>query len=389
MENAAQQNNAPLDLTNENSSNMLGFTIERSNLIKSLSKLQSFVEKRNTIPILSNIKIASNQAGLNLTVTDMDLVASEEIEAKIQNEGSITVPANTLYDIVRKLPEGSQIKAELDAESSRVLVTSGNSKFTLSYLPADEFPVMSEGELSHTFTLKAKEFLNLIDKTKFAMSTEETRYYLNGVYFHNVEEKIVAVATDGHRLAKVEIDAPEGAKNMPGIIVPRKAVNEISKILENQEEVTISLSDSKIKFNAGKVELLSKVVDGTFPDYQRVIPDNNTKALKINTSALKEAVDRVSTVAADKTKAIKIALSTNNMSLTSQGVEGTSANETVECDYASDELEAGFNSRYLLEMLNLIEGDDSNFQLETPNAPVIVTDTEDETALFIIMPMRV
>lgn len=385
MENAAQQ----IDLTNENSSNMLGFTIERSNLLKSLSKLQSFVEKRNTIPILSNIKITSNQAGLNLTVTDMDLVASEEIEAKIQNEGSITVPANTLYDIVRKLPEGSQIKAELDAESSRVLVTSGNSKFTLSYLPADEFPVMSEGELSHKFTLKAKEFLNLIDKTKFAMSTEETRYYLNGVYLHNVEEKVVAVSTDGHRLAKVEIGAPEGAKDMPGIIVPRKAVSEISKILENQEEVTISLSDSKIKFNAGKVELLSKVVDGTFPDYQRVIPDNNTKALKINTAALKEAVDRVSTVAADKTKAIKIALSTNNMSLTSQGIEGTSANETVECDYASDELEAGFNSRYLLEMLNLIEGDDSNFQLETPNAPVIVTDTEDETALFIIMPMRV
>jgi len=364
-------------------------TIDKSVLLKSVSKLQSIVEKRNTIPILSNIKLEANGGILTLTVTDMDLVASEQIEAEISSEGSLTVPALTLYDIIRKLPEGSKINLEADSASSQVIVNSGSSNFKLSYLPADDFPVMSEGDLTHKFTLPAKSFIKLIDKTKFAMSNEETRYYLNGVYFHVNEGNLKAVATDGHRLASIDLDIPEGANGMPGIIIPRKAVNEISKLLESQEEVQIALSDSKIKFNAGKVELLSKVVDGTFPDYQRVIPENNTKALNISADDFKEAVDRVSTISTDKTKAIKVILSKNNVTLKSQGIEGSSAKEDIVAEYDDEELEIGFNSRYILEMMGQIEAENFSMVFDNPNSPVLVQDPKDSQAVYIVMPMRV
>jgi DNA polymerase-3 subunit beta len=364
-------------------------SIEKNILLKSIAKLQSIVEKRNTIPILSNVKLEAANNALKLTVTDMDLVASEEIEATVNQDGAITVPALTLYDIVRKLPEGSQVNLEIDDGSSRLIVTSGTSRFNLSYLPAEDFPVMSEGTLSHSFKLSADVFLKLIEKTRFAMSNEETRYYLNGVYFHINGSNLRAVATDGHRLASVELELPQGAQEMPGIIIPRKAVNEIGKLLENQEEVTIALSDAKIKFNAGKVELLSKVVDGTFPDYQRVIPENNNKGMAINTESLKSGVDRVSTIAADKTRAVKFALSANKVTLSSQGIEGTSAKEEVDAEYSSDELEIGFNSRYVLEMLGQVESETVRIAFDTPNSPALVTDPSDPTVLFIVMPMRV
>lgn len=364
-------------------------TIEKGTLLKSVSKLQSIVEKRNTIPILSNIKLEASGSSLTLTVTDMDIVASEEIEAEISAQGALTVPALTLYDIIRKLPEGTKINLSADANSSQVVVTAGSSNFKISYLPAEDFPVMSEGELTHKFKLPANKFLSLIDKTKFAMSNEETRYYLNGVYFHLMEGDLKAVATDGHRLASFKIEKPEGAEGMPGIIIPRKTVNEISKLIEGQEEVEIALSDSKIKFNAGKIELLSKVVDGTFPDYQRVIPENNTKTLKISTDDFKEAVDRVSTISVDKTRAIKVELSSNKVTLRSQGAEGSSAKEDIIAEYDDESLEIGFNSRYILEMMNQIESDNFNMVFDNPNSPALVTDPKDPSALYIIMPMRV
>lgn len=380
MENAARKVDSEVSFN---------ITIEKSTLLRSVSKLQSIVEKRNTIPILSNIKLDAGDSSLTLTVTDMDIVASEEIEAEVSAQGSLTVPALTLYDIIRKLSESSKVNLEADSASSQLIVTSGSSNFKLSYLASDDFPVMSEGDLTHKFTLPADIFLRLVDKTKFAMSNEETRYYLNGVYFHLSENKIKAVATDGHRLASFEIDKPQGADDMPGIIIPRKTVNEISKLLENQEEVTISLSDSKIKFNAGKVELLSKVVDGTFPDYQRVIPENNTKVLKISSDDFREAVDRVSTISVDKTKAVKIELNKNKVTLKAQGIEGSSAKEDIVAEYDDDSLEIGFNSRYVLEMMNQIEADNFTMVFDNPNSPALVTDPKDPAALYIIMPMRV
>jgi DNA polymerase-3 subunit beta len=318
----------------------------------------------------------------------MDLVASEQVDANIASQGALTVPALTLYDIVRKLPEGSQVALKADS-SSRLNVTAGSSNFTLSYLPAEDFPVMSEGELTHKFTLASKDFLRLIDKTKFAMSNEETRYYLNGVYFHLSNGKLRAVATDGHRLASVQNDAPQGSAGMPGIIIPRKAVNEIGKLLENQNEVSVALSETKIKINAGRVELLSKVVDGTFPDYSRVIPENNSKMVTVSSALFNEAVDRVSTIAADKTRAVKVKFEKGNMNLTSQGIEGTSAKESIACEYSAEPLEVGFNSRYVLEMMTQIKSDKLNIALDNPNSPALITDATDPSVVFIIMPMRV
>lgn len=369
--------------------NVFEITADRSVLLKSLSKLQSLVEKRNTIPILSNVKLEAKGKTLSLTVTDMDLVATEEVDANVVATGAITVPALTLYEIERKLPEGSQVLLKADGASSRLTVTAGAANFVLSYLPAEDFPVMSEGELTHKFNISSKDFLKLLDKTKFAMSYEETRYYLNGVYFHLVNGKLRCVATDGHRLALTEVDAPEGTAGMPGIIIPRKAVNEVGKLVEEHNEITISLSETKIKINAGRVELLSKVVDGTFPDYQRVIPENNGKVATISASLFNEAIDRVSTIAADKTKAVKAKFEKGNISMIAQGLEGDFGNELLPCEYTAEALEVGFNSRYVMDMMRQIKSDKITIAMDNPNSPALVKDLTDPASVFIIMPMRV
>ncbi len=371
------------------------FSIERSKLLKSLARLQSIVEKRNTIPILANIKLDCAGDNLQLTATDMDLVATETVDADIEGGGALTVPASTLYDIVRKLPDGSQIEVDTNFDSAQLIIRSGKSEFKLSYLPANDFPVMSEGELSHSFTIAAGDFLNLLEKTRFAMSNEETRYYLNGVYLHVGENKsgsatLKAVATDGHRLAMLETAVPEGAEGMPGIIIPRKTVNEISRILgEVDDEVKVSLSDSKIRFDTTNITLLSKLVDGTFPDYNRVIPQDNDKLMEVETKVLNDAVDRVSTISSDKVRGIKFSLSEGKLELNSQSADSGTAEEEIDVSYSSDPMQIGFNSRYMLEMLSQLEGDTSQYRLSDSNAPVLVSDPSDVSALYVIMPMRV
>lgn len=369
-------------------------TIERSVLLKSLSRLQSIVEKRNTIPILANIKLDAKDNSLQLTATDMDLVAMETIPAQVSAGGALTVPAQTFHDIVRKLPDGAQVALDTDTSSAQLIVKAGKAEFKLSYLPADDFPVMSEGKLTHTFTLPAKECVRLIEKCRFAMSAEETRYYLNGVYFHVAEGKggqqLKAVSTDGHRLARIEAPLPEGAAGMPGIIIPRKTVNELSKILGEQgNEVEISLSETKIRFASGNVVLLSKLVDGTFPDYQRVIPSANNKIMEVGTKQFSSAVDRVSTIATDRTRGIKFALGNGLLTLSAQSQEAGSATEELEVTYSAEPLEIGFNSRYVLEMMGQLEGDTAQFVFSDSNAPALVSDPSDVTALYVIMPMRV
>jgi len=368
--------------------------IERSDLLKSLGRLQSIVEKRNTIPILSNIKLDAEGSTLKLTATDMDIVAIEEVPAQIEQGGVLTVPAQTLYDIVRKLQEGAQISIDTDVASGQVIVKSGNSRFQISYLSADEFPVMSEGDMSHNFTISSGEFLNLINKSRFAMSTEETRYYLNGVYLHvaenSGEEVLRAVATDGHRLARIEASLPAGASGMPGIIIPRKTVSELGKLLEEQgDELQISLSDAKIRFACGNIVLLSKLVDGTFPDYDRVIPAANEKILEVDTKSFTSIVDRVSTISTEKTRGVKLALEQGKLVITAQSPEAGNAKDELDVTYSADDVEIGFNSRYMLEMMSQIEGETTQFLLSDSNSPALVTDPSDVTSLYVIMPMRV
>lgn len=378
----------------------LKIKIERAPLLKCLGRLQSIVEKRNTIPILSHIKLDANNGALTLSATDMDLAAVETIAATVEKAGAVTVPAHTFYDIVRKFPDNTTVTLAVEPEKGQVKIQAGNAKFSLSCLSAADFPVLAEGDLPFTFSLSPKETIALIDKARFAMSTEETRYYLNGVYLHVApasdfsgkkgEEHLKAVATDGHRLARIEVALPAGATGMPGIIVPRKTVSELRKLMEDSSaQVSISLSESKIKFSAGGVTLVSKLIDGTFPDYERVIPVGNTKILEIDAKVLAQAIDRVSTISTEKTRGIKFTISNGNVNLQASSPENGTAQEDVPANFAADTIEIGFNSRYVMEVLAQLEGETAQFLLSDGASPALVRDPADVTALYVVMPMRI
>jgi len=367
-------------------------TIERATLLKGLGHVHSVVERRNTIPILSNVLIeAGEEGGIRLMATDLDLQINETVEANITDPGATTVPAHTLFEIVRKLPEGS--KVELIAAEGRMQVNAGRARFTLSTLPRDDFPIIAEGELPTRFELPAATLRQIIDKTRFAISTEETRYYLNGIYLHVSDEAqpvLKAAATDGHRLARVTVQRPEGAQGMPGVIIPRKCVGELRKLLDEVDgTVQISLSDSKIRFGLGNAVLTSKLIDGTFPDYSRVIPTANDKLLKIDPRGFEEGVDRVSTIASERTRAVKMALERDRVTLSVTSPENGTAAEEVPADYGADSFEIGFNARYLLDILGQIEGDTVEVHLADAAAPTLLRENDKAPALYVLMPMRV
>ena len=273
-------------------------------------------------------------------------------------------------------------------------LSAGRSRFTLSCLPTDEFPVLSGGELPHNFNVTAAELRSLIDRTKFAISTEETRYYLNGIYLHKADRDGVdvlrAVATDGHRLASVEAPLPAGSENMPGVIVPRKTVTELRKLIdESGDEVAISMSENKIRFSFDNAVLTSKLIDGTFPDYQRVIPSGNDKDMEVNCKLFSDAVDRVSAISSEKSRAIKLVLTSGLLALSASSPEHGSAEEEIEVTYEGDSVEIGFNSAYLLDITRQIEGDTALVSLADGNSPTILREMDDASALYVIMPMRV
>ncbi|WP_138378981.1 DNA polymerase III subunit beta [Luteithermobacter gelatinilyticus] len=369
--------------------------IERGALLKSLGHIQSVVERRNTIPILSNVLLEGEQGHLKLAATDLDIAISETVGGETLDPGGITAPAHTLYDIVRKLPEGSQVELSYSPDSQRLSISAGRSKFTLSCLPREDFPVMHEGELPHSFQVASIDLKRLIDKTRFAVSTEETRYYLNGIYMHVATDDdgapvLRGVATDGHRLARFDVTQPEGAEGMPGVIVPRKAVGELRKLVDEYEgDVEVALSETKIRFAFADIVLTSKLIDGTFPDYSRVIPEGNDRVMEIDGKQFAEAVDRVSTISTDKTRAVKLSLGPGRLQLSVNSPEHGTATEELSCTYESEEMEIGFNSRYLLDILTQIEGDVAQILLAESTAPTVLKDLSDEGALYVLMPMRV
>ena len=367
-------------------------TIERATLLKGLGHVHSVVERRNTIPILSNVLIeAEEDGGIRLMATDLDLQINETVEADVGEPGATTVPAHTLFDIVRKMPEGSQV--ELIAAEGRMQVNAGRARFTLSTLPRDDFPVIAEGDLPTGFELPAATLRQIIDKTRFAISTEETRYYLNGIYLHVSDEAqpvLKAAATDGHRLARVTVPRPEGASGMPGVIIPRKCVAELRKLLDELDgTVEVTLSESKVRFGLGNAVLTSKLIDGTFPDYSRVIPTANDKLLKLDPRSLEEGVDRVSTIASERTRAVKMSLDRDRVTLSVTSPENGTASEEVSADYGADGLEIGFNARYLLDILGQIEGDVMEVHLADAAAPTLLRENDKAPALYVLMPMRV
>ena len=368
-------------------------TIERAVLMKSLGHVQNVVERRTTIPILSNVRMEAGDGFLGLTATDMDISFNEKVGAEVGKSGVTTASAHMLYDIVRKLPEGAQVDLEIGG-GDQLALTSGHSRFSLPLLAAEEFPVMTEGELAHHFSLPAANLRRLIDKTRFAISTEETRYYLNGIYLHAAKGDdgpvLRAVATDGHRLSRVDGPLPDGAADMPGVIVPRKTVNELRKLIdETDRPIDVSLSDTRIQFSFDSTRLTSKLIDGTFPDYERVIPVGNDKIIQVRCQSFREAVDRVSTISSEKSRAVKLMIAEGMITLSASSPENDTATEEVEVDYGGPELEIGFNSRYLLDIAQQIEGENAKFSLADSASPTVVSDASDSSALYVLMPMRV
>jgi len=368
-------------------------TVERSHLLKSLNHVHRVVERRNTIPILSNVLVKADGGKLTLKATDLDLEITETVPAEIGQAGATTVPAHILYDIVRKLPDGAEVSLDT-GDGSQLTVKAGRSRFALQVLPEADFPDLTAGDFPTRFHLKASDLRKLIDRTQFAISTEETRYYLNGIYLHvvSVDEApmLRAVATDGHRLAQAQLAAPDGTSGMAGVIVPRKTVGEIQKLVDDPEtEVEVELSDTKIRVTFGTVVLTSKLIDGTFPDYVRVIPQGNDKVLKVDKAEFAGAVDRVSTVSSERGRAVKIALSEGRMVLSVNNPDSGSATEEVGVDYASDALEIGFNSKYLLDVTSQLETETAEFRFADPGSPTLIQDDASRDALYVLMPMRV
>ena len=372
-------------------------TIERATLIRCLSHVQSVVERRNTIPILSNILIEASMGGaVRVMATDLDLQVVETIAAaNVESPGATTVSAHLLFDIARKLPDGSQVS--LEVADNRMTVKAGRSRFQLPTLPKDDFPVIVEGDLPTSFEVPAKVLAELIDRTRFAISTEETRYYLNGIFLHVSDEDtpvLKAAATDGHRLARYTIARPDGADGMPDVIVPRKAVAELRKLLEEAMDgnVQVDLSASKIRFTLGGeggTVLTSKLIDGTFPDYSRVIPTGNDKLLKVDPKAFFAGVDRVATIATEKTRAVKMGLDADKVTLSVTSPDNGTATEELAAEYSSDGFEIGFNAGYLKDILSQIESDTVELHLADAGAPTLIRKDENAPALYVLMPMRV
>jgi DNA polymerase III subunit beta len=369
-------------------------TLERAALLKALGHVHRVVERRTTIPILSNVLVSAEPGSVLLKATDLDLEVTERLAADVAQPGATTLPAHILYEIVRKLPEGAQVSLEGGEDAGQLLLRSGRSRFQLQALPESDFPDLAAGDFTHQFKLAAGDVKKLIDKTQFAISNEETRYYLNGIYVHSVESEgramLRAVATDGHRLARIEIAAPPGSAGMAGIIIPRKAVAEVQKLIEDlTQEVTIEISPTKVRFSFDDVVLTTKLIDGTFPDYMRVIPAGNDKFLTVEREQFQQAVDRVSTISSERGRAVKLAMADGKLTLSVNNPDSGSAVEELEVDYNAVPLDIGFNARYLLDITNQLDGDTALFKLADPGSPTLVLDCEGASALYVLMPMRV
>jgi DNA polymerase-3 subunit beta len=373
------------------------FSVDRAVLLKALAHVQSVVERRNTIPILANVLLEAREGGLKLTATDMEIAVVEEVPGvTVTRQGRTTAPASTLYEIVRKLPETAKLELDHPGGDAQMTLRAGRFDAKLAVLPVDDFPSMTEGKLPHKFALPAGQLRELIDRTRFAISTEETRYYLNGIYIHATEvsgtKVLRAVATDGHRLARVEEPLPEGAAGMPGVIVPRKTVNELRKLAEEvQDEIAVALSDTKIRFTLGPVQLTSKLIDGTFPEYERVIPRGNDKVLKVSKKEFADAVGRVAGISSERSRPVKLSVDRNHLLLSAASPELGQAQEELDgesVNYESSPIEIGFQARYLNDITDQI-ADQVEFRFSDGSAPTIVTDSAKPEALYVLMPMRV
>ena len=376
------------------------FSIERAALLKAVAQAQSVVERRNTIPILANILVEAEGDAVRFKATDLDIEVIDRAPAKVERAGGTTVNAQLLHEIVRKLPDGALVALEEDGSAGRVSITAGRSHFQLATLAKDDFPAMASPDYAASFPCEAGVLRRLFDKTRFAISTEETRYYLNGVYLHVAEGEegrvLRAVATDGHRLARVDAPLPEGAEEMPGVIVPRKTVGELRKLLEDDDAViSVSVGEAKIRFATDPadtttgIELTSKVIDGTFPDYARVIPTANPRRLEVDADEFARAVDRVATVSSERSRAVKLSLDEDRLVLSVNAPDSGTAEEELAVAYGDEKLEIGFNAKYLQEIAAQVDRENAVFLFNTAGDPTLMREGDDASAIYVVMPMRV
>ncbi|MDJ1017376.1 MAG: DNA polymerase III subunit beta [Paracoccaceae bacterium] len=369
-------------------------SIERGALLKAVGQAQSVVERRNTIPILANVLIEAEGDKVSFRATDLDIEVVDEAPAQVERAGATTVSAVTLHEIVRKLPDGALVTLTDDGASGRMTVEAGRSNFSLATLPKEDFPVMASSEYEANFAAAAPVLRRLFDKSKFAISTEETRYYLNGVFMHVADsdggQVLRCVATDGHRLARIDAALPDGAGDMPGVIVPRKTVGELRKLLDDDEtEIAVSVSETKVRFAAPGITLTSKVIDGTFPDYSRVIPAGNTRRLEVDAAEFAQAVDRVATVSSERSRAVKMALDEDRLVLSVNAPDSGAAEEELAVAYGDDQLEIGFNAKYLLEIASQVDRENAVFLFNSSGDPTLMREGNDQSAVYVVMPMRV
>ncbi len=369
-------------------------SIERGALLKAVSQAQSVVERRNTIPILANVLIEAEGNTVQFRATDLDIEVVDRAAAMVERAGATTVAATTLHEIVRKLPDGALVTLTADVAAGRLTVEAGRSNFSLATLPREDFPVMATSEYEANFSAAAPVLRRLFDKSKFAISTEETRYYLNGVYMHVSDadggQVLRCVATDGHRLARIDADLPADAGNMPGVIVPRKTVGELRKLLDDDDaQIAVSVSETKIRFATPEITLTSKVIDGTFPDYTRVIPQANTKRLEVDAGEFAQAVDRVATVSSERSRAVKLQLEEDRLILSVNAPDSGAAEEELAVAYGDERIEIGFNAKYLLEIASQVDRENAVFLFNSSADPTLMREGNDQSALYVVMPMRV
>ena len=369
-------------------------SIERGTLLKALSQAQSVVERRNTIPILANVLIEAEAGQVSFRATDLDIEVVDRAPAMVERPGATTVSAVMLHEIIRKLPDGSLVNLTEDSATGRLTIAAGRSTFSLATLPREDFPVMATSEYACNFSAPAPLLRRLFDKAKFAISTEETRYYLNGVYMHvatgDTGPVLRCVATDGHRLARIDAPLPEGAASMAGVIVPRKTVGELRKLLDDDEAtIAVSVSETKVRFATPAVTLTSKVIDGTFPDYTRVIPTGNTRRLEVDASEFAKAVDRVATVSSERSRAVKLSLDEDRLILSVNAPDSGAAEEELAVAYADERLEIGFNAKYLLEIASQVDRENAVFLFNSAGDPTLMREGNDMSAIYVVMPMRV
>ena len=369
-------------------------SIERAVLLKAVSQAQSVVERRNTIPILANVLIEAEGDTVQFRATDLDIEVVDKANAMVERAGATTVAATTLHEIVRKLPDGALVTLTDDSAAGRLTVEAGRSNFSLATLPREDFPVMASSEYSSNFSAPAPALRRLFDKSKFAISTEETRYYLNGVYMHVADgdggKALRAVATDGHRLARIDTDLPDGASDMPGVIVPRKTVGELRKLLDDDDmDIAVSVSETKVRFATPNITLTSKVIDGTFPDYTRVIPQGNTRKLEVDAAEFAKAVDRVATVSSERSRAVKLQLDEDRLVLSVNSPDSGAAEEELVVAYNDERLEIGFNAKYLLEIASQVDRENAVFMFNSAGDPTLMREGGDTSAVYVVMPMRV